>query len=340
MNRISKYIFIEIIKGCSLIFFIFLSIAWLLQFTRLISLSNLIQVDILTILYLSFFLVPNLITIIMPFVVIFGLITTFLKLNKDRELISIFSLGLSINSILKPLINFGIMLFILLISLNFYISPKIYKNYKIKEFEIRNKINFENINISNFIEINKNTFLDFKKDKKKFKEVFISYFDEFNNMIYAKEANIIQQDDIFIFKLVDGFKITLIENNELEKLEFKNYKIEIMNNSFKEYDNFDNNTFDIFDDIKNNNYRNILFKINDSLVIIFIIVFFYLNNLKIYRFNLNNLIIFILLSSIALITNQILKNTEISLFLYVFVMLLIPILLIVYYFKNNKNVQN
>jgi len=50
MEKINKYIFLEIIKGCSLVFFIFLSVSWLLQFTRLISLTNLIQVDISTIL--------------------------------------------------------------------------------------------------------------------------------------------------------------------------------------------------------------------------------------------------------------------------------------------------
>ena len=43
-----------------------------------------------------------------------------------------------------------------------YLSPKIYKEYKIKEYEIRNQIDFEKIIISNFIEINNNTFLDFK----------------------------------------------------------------------------------------------------------------------------------------------------------------------------------
>ena len=83
IKKIDKYIFLEISKGFLLILFIFLSISWLLQFTRLLSLTNLIQVDILTIFYLSFFLIPNLITIIIPFVVIFGLVITFLKLHKD-----------------------------------------------------------------------------------------------------------------------------------------------------------------------------------------------------------------------------------------------------------------
>mgnify|MGYP001262879953 CR=1 FL=1 len=98
MNKISSYIFVEILKGFFLVFFIFLSIAWLLQFTRLITLTNLIQVDILSILFLSLYLIPNLISILIPFVVIFGLIISFIKLNKDRELISIYTLGLNINS--------------------------------------------------------------------------------------------------------------------------------------------------------------------------------------------------------------------------------------------------
>ena len=59
MSKIDKYIFFEISKGCLFTLFIFLSISWLLQFTRLVSLTNLIQVDIFTIFYLSIFLIPN-----------------------------------------------------------------------------------------------------------------------------------------------------------------------------------------------------------------------------------------------------------------------------------------
>ena len=163
MNKINKYIFMEILKGCFLIFFIFISISWILQFTRLISLTNLIQADLFTIFYLSLYLIPNLITVIMPFVIIFGLIITFIRLHKDKELISLYSLGLSLKSIKTPLFYFSTAVVFILIILNFYLSPKIYKDYKIKEHEIRNNINFEKILVTNFIEINKNTYLDFKK---------------------------------------------------------------------------------------------------------------------------------------------------------------------------------
>ncbi len=274
MKKINKYIFLEILKGTLLIFFIFLSISWLLQFTRLISLTNLIQVDLITILFLSFFLIPNLITIIMPFVIIFGLIITFMKLNKDRELISLYSLGLGIKTITKPLTFFSILLLIFLIALNFYISPNIYKDYKIKEHEIRNKINFNKIIISNFIEINKDTYIDFKREDQKFKEVFIKFNQEKDNMIFSEEAYISQIDNTISFNLINGFKITLLESGKIEKLEFDNYNLKIVNNNYTEYNNFDKNTFDIFDDIKNKNYINILYKIIDCIIVIFIIIFF------------------------------------------------------------------
>lgn len=340
MNRISTYVFIEILKGFSLVFFIFLSIAWLLQFTRLISLTQLLQVEIISILYLSFFLIPNLITVIMPFVITFSLIITFMKLDKDRELISIYSLGLNINSITKPLINFSILIFSILIFFNFYLAPNIYKDYKLKEYEIRNNVNFEKIIISNFIELNKNTFLDFKKVNQKFEEVFIKYNENSDNMIFAKEADIYQDKDKFLFKLNNGFKITLLNENKIEKLEFDNYTLEINNNSYEEYDNFDNNTFDVFEDIKNKNYINIFYKILDSLIVIFIINFFYIYNLKKYKLNISNLLSFIFISSALLIFNQIIKNSNLNLGSYITLIIFLLGFLLIYLLISKIDVKN
>ena len=106
MNKINFYIFNEIFRGFFLILFIFLSIAWLLQFTRLMSISNLLQIDTLSILALSVYLVPNLFTIILPFIVIIGISITFIKLFKDREIITIFTLGMNTDAIRKPLFFF------------------------------------------------------------------------------------------------------------------------------------------------------------------------------------------------------------------------------------------
>ena len=338
MNKIDKYIFFEISKGCLFILFIFLSISWLLQFTRLVSLTNLIQVDIFTIFYLSIFLIPNLITVILPIVIMFGLILSFLKLHRDKEIISMYALGLKTNAIVKALLFFTLISVLFLLVLNLYLSPKIYKEYKIKEYEIRNKIDFEKVIVSNFIEINENTFLDFKKDNQKYKEVFIKFKNEKDNIIYAEEASINQDIDKFVFKLINGFKITVIENNKIEKLEFENYNLDIVNDKFKTYDNFDKNTFNIFDDLKNKNYLNIVHKITDTIIVIIIILFFYFNNIKFYRFDFYYLTIFLLISSTFLILNQIIKNLEIDYLLNILIITSFLLICSIYFFTGKKNV--
>lgn len=338
MNKIDKYIFWEISKGCLFILFIFLSISWLLQFTRLVSLTNLIQVDILTIFYLSIFLIPNLITVILPIVIMFGLILSFLKLHRDKEIISMYALGLKTKAIFKALFYFTLISILFSLTFSMYLSPKIYKEYKIKEHEIRNKINFEKIIISNFIEINKNTFLDFKKVNQKHKEVFIKFNDEKDNFIFAEEAIITQDTNKFIFELLNGFKITVVEKNKIEKLEFESYKLDILNNNFKKYDNFDKNTLSIFDDIKNKDFLNIVHKITDTIIVITIILFFYFNNIKFYRFNLYNISFFLLASSVLLILNQIIKNLEINYLLNIFIISSILFISTIYFVLGKKNV--
>ena len=79
-------------------------------------------------------MIPNLINITLPFIVIFGLVLCFYKLDKDKEIIAIYSSGLGNRNIKNPLISFVICLIILYVSLNTIISPIIYNKYKINEF--------------------------------------------------------------------------------------------------------------------------------------------------------------------------------------------------------------
>ena len=91
MKKINQYVFIQIFKSCTLIFFIFVSIAWLLQISRLFSYLSNFQVKFLDILNLSIFLLPNIINVILPFIVIFGIIIAFIKMDKDKEIIAIYN---------------------------------------------------------------------------------------------------------------------------------------------------------------------------------------------------------------------------------------------------------
>ncbi len=315
-NKINLYIFIQILKSCTLIFFIFLSISWLLQVTRLFTLTNLIQIDILSVIYLSLFLIPNLLTIITPFILIFGILLCFIKLNKDKEIIAIYSLGLQLKPVKYSIIMFTILITVFSIAINFYVSPIIYEKYKLKEFELRNTINFDKMVLSNFLKLNNKTIIDFKKRENIYEEIFISFEDDTQNIIYAKKGFIKSEFSQYIFQLYDGFKLTLSNENEIEKLEFENYILKINNENSLEFSNYDINTLTIFDDIKSKNYLNIAYKIIDIIISIVIIYFFYNNNILKINFNLNNNIFFIIISIFILIINQIFKNSEINVIIY------------------------
>ena len=276
IDKINIYLFIQIIKYFILILFIFLGVAWLLQITRLFTLSNFLYIEIYDIILLSLYLIPNLITVILPFILIFGLLLCFNKLKRDNELISMLSLGLGLAPFKNTLISFCIIILSFFTLLNFYLAPKIYGVYKIKEFDIRNTIDFDKMSFSNFLNLDKKTILDFDKKDNEYVNIFINFIDDNENVVYAKKGRIFSDNNQYHFKLNDGFKISINETDQIEKLEFKNYVLKIDYKNFNTSKVVDKNTFTIFDDYNSGNYLNISFKIMDIFLIIYIILFFFI----------------------------------------------------------------
>ena len=316
VNKINLYLFSQITKNFLLILFIFLSIAWLLQITRLFTITNFFNINVLDIFLLSLYLIPNIITIILPFILIFGLLLCFLKLNRDNELISILSLGLGLKPFKISLLYFSLIIIIIFTILNLYIAPIVYEKYKIKEDELRNTIDFDSMTFSNFLNLNNTTILDFKKNNNEYEDIFITYQDDKDNIVYAQKGNIYIENNQYKFQLDNGFKISINKNEQIEKLEFLNYVLKIQNNNQEDDKITDKNTFTIFDDLDSKNYLNISFKIIDMILILFVIFFFFRNNLKNIKFDSKSNIFFCILCIIILIVNQILKNSEINIFNY------------------------
>ena len=312
MKKINLYVFIQIIKSCTLVFFIFISIAWLLQISRLFSYLNNLQIDFVNVLFLSFFLIPNLINVTLPFIIIFGLIIAFIKFDKDKEIIAIFSLGLSIKEIIKPFFLISIIAIFLYLFLNLFFSPYIYDKYKQKEFDLRNSINLDNINISNFIQLDENLILDFSKKEDVFEDVFIRFIGENENIVFAKKARIIKEPKKFIFNLSEGFKLSFM-NNKIEKLEFENYKLNFPLKNENNYNNYDKNTLTLFNLIKYKDYKSMIERMFDTLILLTVIIFFYFNNIKDNKFSINHIFIYLFLSILIIIFQNIIKNLDFSL---------------------------
>ena len=305
------------IKNFILILFIFLSIAWILQITRLFTITNFLHIEVLDVFLLSLYLIPNILTIIVPFILIFGLLLCFIKLNRDNELIAVLSLGFGLKPFRSTLLFFCLLTIILFTALNFYLAPKIYEQYKIKEYDLRNNLDFDKMVFSNFLNLNKTTILDFNKQDNEYKDIFISFNDDKENIVYAKKGDIFSKDNQYNFRLTNGFKISIDSKKQIEKLEFLNYVLKIDSKNISNNKIVDKNTFTIYDDYKSKNFLNISFKLVDIFLVIYIFLFFYRNNLKDLNINTINNIYFSSSCVCIIIINQILKNSEISIQNYV-----------------------
>ena len=171
---------------------------------------------------------------------------------------------------------------------------------------------------SNFLNLNKTTILDFNKKDNQYEDIFIKYNDGKENIVYAKKGDIFSINNQYNFRLTDGFKISIDENQQIEKLEFLNYILNIDHKNISSGEVVDKNTFTIFDDYKTKNYLNISFKFLDIILVIFVIYFFYKNNLRSINFDTLNNIYFSCSCICILIFNQILKNSEITIHSYIF----------------------
>ena len=109
------------------------------------------------------------------------------------------------------------------------------KQYKIHENELRNTLDFDNMMFSNFLNLNKTTILDFKKKIMNIQDIFISFNDEKENIVYAKKGNILMKIINIIFNYQMVLKLVLIKNKQIEKLEFLNYVLKIENKNIKKW---------------------------------------------------------------------------------------------------------
>jgi len=329
MNRINLYLFSQIIKSCILVFFIFVSIAWLLQLSRLFNVMSHLQIDSLEIIYLSFLMIPNVINVILPFLMIFGLVLSFIKLSKDREIIAMYSIGLSINEIKKPIIIITSITIIISLYLSFIFSPFTYDLYKKKEFDLRNSIKFENIDFSNFIKFNNNITIDFKNENGEFKNILINITGINETLIYGNKGEINQTNDKISFKLIDGFK-TEIKENSIENLKFDTYLASFPIDEKKIYIKSDPNALDLFELLneKNKNIKIIIYqRLIDSLIIISLCIFFYINIIKKNNYTLMNQLLFISVSIVCLLIDKLFETYIYILLLNIFIIHTIPSLL-------------
>ena len=119
------------------------------------------------------------------------------------------------------------------------------------------------------------------------------------------------------------------KDSNIEKLEFETYKFKFPNKKNNYYSNIDKNTITFLDSILNKDYKIILEKIVDILLVITLILFFYYLNIKNNDFRFKKILIFLIINIAVIIIHNITKNISLTInntFIIMIMNLLIPYL--------------
>ena len=329
MKKIELYLLKQILKSFFLIFFIFIGISWLLQISRLLNLIVVNKIPFYNVFLLSINVMPNTIISIAPFIIFITILFVCIKLNKDKELIAVYTLGINKIKIIKPFIVFSIIALISSLVLSFYISPYSYENYKKDEFDLRTNLDIKNIGLNNFFDFNNEIILNFEKDEEDFVNLFIFQTTPNKNIILATKSEMDLINNKLNLKLYDGFKAE-VNKEKNEVLVYDKYNMQLNLNKNEIYDDSDTNTHDIKKLFQNKNFAIINQRLVDALLLlslVFLITSYLLIKLK---FNFKNFLSISIISILMIFFDNILGNLSLNnnlIFLLMYLNLLIPLII-------------
>ncbi|MCW9033645.1 MAG: LptF/LptG family permease [Rhodospirillales bacterium] len=143
MNRITRYIMLQLAIGMIFVTSILTCVIWLAWSLRFVELIVNQGVSAGTFAYLTALMLPNFLPFVLPLAM--AIVVTFFynKMTTDRELVVMRASGMSQIEIAKPALFISSIVMILIFAVNFYFLPKSYQKFREFQWEIR--YNYSNV---------------------------------------------------------------------------------------------------------------------------------------------------------------------------------------------------
>lgn len=150
MFKTTSYILRQLIFVTLFVTVILTAAVWLTQSLRFIDVVVNKGLPITTFFYLVIFLLPDLVSVVLPGAFMVSILFIYKKLTSDQELIVMRSIGLSNWQLAKPALILATLLTLLMYGMNLYLLPKSFRQLKDTEHEIRGMISQSILQVGEF----------------------------------------------------------------------------------------------------------------------------------------------------------------------------------------------
>ncbi|MCX5782542.1 MAG: LptF/LptG family permease [Elusimicrobia bacterium] len=130
MKIICKYIIREFLEAFIFGLIIFSIILLLDQIIQLINLTLTKGISLWTVTKLFLLILPNILSLTIPMAVLFGILIGYGRISEDNEITALRSSGTNYKTLTSPILMFVILISILMIPFNHFLSPSLHKNFR------------------------------------------------------------------------------------------------------------------------------------------------------------------------------------------------------------------
>jgi len=237
MNRLGRYIFSQTFLLTILITVILSTAVWLMQSLRFIDYVMTKGISFLIFLKLSGFLLPTLISTILPIAFLIAVLFIFSKLYSDSELVVMRSLGLSNIQIMNAPFIAAVFFLTILYAINLYIQPLAHTGFKDLREDIRHNLTGQWLQPATFTAIEGITFYTKRKTRSgDMKGVFVYDARDPKNVaaITAEVGQIVETPKGLRFILYRGTRQAVDSKSQKPSiLNFEQYSVDIETNKDK-----------------------------------------------------------------------------------------------------------
>ena len=216
-KTIYKYIFYEFIRYFASTLFTLSAIVWAIQAVNFLDLITEDGHAFLVYFLYSFLTISKVLTKLIPFCFLIATVLTILKLEKDNELIALWTSGLNKIYIVNHLIRISLLIMIIQITLTTVINPKllnlsrsILKNSELEFVSSMFKVKHFNDTVDGLT-----IFIDEKNDNKTYKNIFIRDESTVLSSVGTKSSTIFAKSGY----LSDDEKNLVLINGNIQKLD-------------------------------------------------------------------------------------------------------------------------
>lgn len=137
MNRISRYIFQQLVVGMILVTAGLTCVIWLMQSLRFVEMIVNRGLTAGTFAYMTILMLPSFFPLVLPIALFTVVVFTYSKMITDRELVVMRNTGLSQSALARPAIALSLGVVLIIYALNLFVMPESWQKFREMQWQFR-----------------------------------------------------------------------------------------------------------------------------------------------------------------------------------------------------------